>query len=144
MEQNMILTLRTLSFDESGSGQREEITLPARLTLDGNTVRLSYSQEEDGAVAKTVISFERGTPCVLEMEGSGARACFMRFDTAREHAGEYRLSGLPTFPFLIKTRAVENALTEDGGRLMLDYEMTFGGARTRMRLTITAKKEAGR
>jgi uncharacterized beta-barrel protein YwiB (DUF1934 family) len=141
MEQNMILTLRTLSFDETGSGQREEITLPARLSLDGNTLRLSYRQEEDGAVAKTAISFDLADPCVVEMEGAGARACFMRFEVGKEHAGEYRLSGLPTFPFRIKTRAVDNKLSADGGRLLLDYEMDFGGARTRMRLTLTAKRE---
>jgi hypothetical protein len=36
MEQNMRLTLRTLSFDETGSGQREEYTLPARIAADGS------------------------------------------------------------------------------------------------------------
>ncbi len=143
MEQNMILTVRTLSFDEAGSGQRDEITLGACLALDGDTLRLSYRQEEEGAVTKTAISFESGTPCVLEMEQSGARACFMRFEAGREHAGEYRVSGLPTFPFRIKTRAVENTLTPHGGRLLLDYEMDFGGARTRMRLSLTAKRKEG-
>ena len=37
MEQNMILTLRTLSFDETGSGQREEITLPENGVIHVNT-----------------------------------------------------------------------------------------------------------
>lgn len=143
MEQNMTVTLRTLSFDGSGSGQREEITLGACLSFDGDTFRLTYRQEEDGAVAKTVISFESGTPCVVEMEGMGARACFMRFEAGRECTGEYRVAGLPTFPFKIKTRTVENALSADGGRLLLDYEMDFGGARTRMRLTLTAKRKEG-
>ena len=141
MENKFILNLRTLSFDGSGSGQREEYTLGGTLTTDGDTRHLSYEQNEEGVVAKTVISFEKGTPCVLEMEQSGARACFMRFDPAREHKGEYRVAGLPTFPFSIKTRTVKNTVTEDGGRMLLDYEMDFGGARMRMRLTLTATRE---
>ena len=136
MEQNMLVTLRTLSFDETGSGRREEITLPARLITDGETLRLSYEQEEDGVVAKTVISFEKGTPCVPEMEQMGARACFMRFEAGKEHKGEYRVAGLPTFPFTIKTRKVENSLCEEGGQMLFDYEMDFGGQRMRMRLTL--------
>jgi hypothetical protein len=51
------------------------------------------------------------------------------------------VAGLPTFPFSIKTRTVENTVTEDGGRMLLDYEMDFGGARMRMRLTLTATRE---
>lgn len=141
MANNFIVTLRTLSFDGEGSGQRDEVTLPATVQIDGQTVRLCYVQKEEGAVAKTVISFESGTPCVVEMEQSGARACFMRFSSGEECRGEYRVTGLPTFPFTIKTRAVENALTPQGGRMLLDYEMTFGGARTRMRLTLLVKRE---
>ncbi len=140
MEQNMILTLRTVSFDETGSGQRQELTLPATLTEDGGRLLLVYrQQEEDGAVAKTTISYESGTPCVLEMEQSGARACFMRFAVGKAHRGEYRVAGLPSFPFSLSTRALENGLTATGGRLLLDYEMDFGGARSRVRLTLTAK-----
>ena len=141
MENNLIVTLRTLSFDSEGSGQRDEVTLPASVQIDGQTMRLCYVQEEEGAVAKTVISFESGTPCVVEMEQSGARACFMRFSAGQECRGEYRVAGLPTFPFTVKTRAVENALTPQGGRMLLDYEMTFGGARTRMRLTLLLKQK---
>ena len=144
MEQNMRLTLRTLSFDETGSGQREEYTLPARIAADGDILRLFYEQNEEGVVAKTTISFKSGTPCVVEMEQSGARACFMRFDASREHTGEYRVKGLPTFPFSIKTRKVENELTEEGGRMLLDYEMDFGGARMRMRLSLLATREGAK
>lgn len=141
MANNFTLTLRTLSFDGEGSGQREEITLPASIETDGGTLRLSYRQEEEGAAVKTVISFESGTPCVVKMEQSGARACFMRFCAGQEWKGEYRVLGLPTFPFTVKTRTVENSLTERGGRMLLDYEMTFGGVRTRMRLTLLIQKK---
>lgn len=139
MEQNMTLSLRTLSFDSEGSGQRQELTLPATLTVDGGRTLLTYRQtQEDGSIAKTVISFESGTPCVLEMEQSGARACFMRFAAGEVHRGEYRVAGLPAFPFSLSTRAVENTLSPAGGRLLFDYEMDFGGARSRVRLTLTA------
>ena len=139
MEHHLIATLRTVSFDGTGSGERVELTLPATLTVDGGRLMLAYCQtEEDGSVTKTVISFESGTPCVLEMEQSGARACFMRFAAGQVHRGEYRVAGLPTFAFSLSTRAVENTLSPDGGRLLLDYEMDFGGARSRVRLTLTA------
>ena len=140
MEHNMILTIRTVSFDETGSGQRQEFTLPACLCVDSGKTTLVYTQEEeDGSVAKTAISYESGTPCVLEMEQSGARACFMRFAVGRSHRGEYRVAGLPTFPFSLLAKTVENTLSPVGGRILLDYEMDFGGARSRVRLTLTAK-----
>ena len=139
MEQNMTLKIRTLSFDQTGSGTKEELTLPAVLCIDGDRYRLSYRQcEEDGARTETVICFEKGDPCVVTMEQAGARGCFMRFAPGKRHAGEYRVAGLPTFPFSLSVRAVENALGAGGGRLLLDYEMDFGGARTRLRLSLTA------
>lgn len=139
MEQNMTLTLRTLSFDSEGSGTREELSLPAVLLTDGDRTRLSYRQcEEDGTATETVISFEKADPCVVNMEQAGARAYFMRFAPGGTHAGEYRVAGLPPFPFSLSVRVVENALDERGGRMLLDYELDLGGARTRVRLSLTA------
>lgn len=139
MEQRLTLKIRTLSFDETGSGTRQELCLPARFLEDGGTCRLSYTQtEQDGARTETVICFEKGDPCVVTMEQAGARGCFMRFAPGARHAGEYRVTGLPTFPFSLSVRAVENTLGAGGGRLLLDYEMDFGGARTRLRLSLTA------
>ncbi len=162
----LALSVTALRFDGAGSGTREQFRYAARYTEADGECRLSYEEtaaENEGStpaqneggdlsqragrdparpVTKTVLSFKKGTPCVVKLEKSGEIHTEMHFAPGETFSAVYAVSGLGSFAAEGTARRVENTLTAAGGRISLDYDLTLGGVRARTVLTVTATKSA--
>ncbi len=138
----LALLLTVLRFSEEGQGERESFSYAATYREAGDDCTLAYCECPDAdmpsAAAETLISFKRGTPCVVKIQKNGAICTEMRFAEGEAFAAEYRIPGLGSFPAAGRTRRVSNTVAAGGGRLLLDYELTVGGARTRTVMTLAA------
>lgn len=108
------------------------------LVLEGDTLSLTYREEdEEGGRSYTTL-----TP-----EGDGVRlhrAGALRMDT-RLVAGESTTCvwGVPPYSFdmHLDCHAAEITLTQEGGRVLLDYDRHVMGDTARVRVLVTATKE---
>ena len=136
----MNLMLRSLFFDEAGSGERIESQTVAEMTASFAGITLRYSDEENG-MGKTELFIKSGTPCVVKMKNSATE---MVFSVGETHRSLYRVEELGEFDLAVTATRAESDITEEkGGTLRLDYESVLGGARRRtvMTLTVTPTEE---
>lgn len=131
----MKLAIRSLFFDEGGSGERIESSTEAELTASFAGVTLRYADEENG-MGKTELFIKSGTPCVVKMKNSATE---MSFSVGETHRSLYRVEELGEFDLAVTATRVESDITEEkGGTLRLDYESVLGGARRRTVMTLVA------
>ncbi len=137
---SLSLSLHTVHFDGEGSGTRESFSYEGRYTEKEGVCSLLYTERgEDGDATAVTVSFEKSTPCVVKLEKSGAVSTEMRFAAGEPFSACYTVTGLCTLAAEGSVRAVENSLSERGGRLRLDYTLTVGGVCGRTVMTLTAK-----
>ena len=132
----MNLTLRSLFFDEAGSGERLESSTVCELSASFAGITLRYADEENG-MGKTELFIKRGTPCVVKMKNPATE---MTFSVGETHRSLYKAEGLGEFDLAVTATRIEADITEEkGGRLRLDYESVIGGARRRTVMTLELK-----
>ena len=134
------LLLRSLFFDEEGSGEKMELSLTASLTEEKEGFFAVYEDAANG-LARTELFIKKGTPCVVKMQQPHTEVLFSEGKTYKTL---YRIAGVGEMDFSVRTARVAADLSgERGGSLKLDYEATLGGARRRtvMMLEFTPNKE---
>ena len=135
------LLLRSLFFDEEGSGEKMELTLSASLAEEKEGFFAVYEDAANG-LARTELFIKKGTPCVVKMKQPQTEVLF---SVGKTYETRYSVEGVGELDFSVTTTRAEAALSgETGGRLALDYEATLGGVRRRtvMTLIFSPKKEA--
>ena len=132
------LHIRSLFFDENGSGEKMETRTEAAFSEEKEGWFLSYADEENG-LPKTDLFIKKGTPCVVKMQNAQSE---LLFSVGRTYKTLYRIPGVGELDFTVTTQRAEAELSSAGGSLRLDYEAVIGGARRRavMRLTLTRKE----
>ena len=102
-------------------------------------ILLTYSEENEGAVVYSDISYSDGEVWVKRR---GALVSELFFKEGVEHSSLYEV---PPYKFdaTVKTRRIKASFTEDGGELSLFYNMKIGGAdkSARMRIWISTVSE---
>lgn len=138
----MNLYIRSLFFDEGGSGERMESHTVGELSEGFSELTLIYADEENG-IGKTELFIKKGTPCVVKMKNTQTETVFSEGKT---HTSLYTVEGLGSFDFSVTaTRIVSDISEAKGGKLSLDYESVIGGARRRtvMTLELTPQEAEG-
>lgn len=135
----MTVHLKTLTFDGSGRGEKNEFFYRGHYEEKGSTCRLLWQREEEGVLTRTVLSFDKEDPTAVCMQQTGGCISSMHFTPGETKESLYAVPGAGEFLLTLQTERVENTLTRDGGRLHLAYEMHLGGERQRILLTLTAE-----
>ena len=129
----MNLYIRSLFFDESGSGERMESRTVCELSEGFSELTLRYADEENG-IGKTELFIKKGTPCVVKMKNTQTETVF---SVGKTHTSLYTVEGLGSFDFAVTATRIEADITEEkGGKLRLDYTSVIGGARRRTVMTL--------
>lgn len=118
------------------------------------SVSVGMLEEEDGILAlvfeetvdpdepsvPTRIEFDPACPDVLTLKRSGVLTSTLCFDRGNYRHCEY-VTPLMPFEVCIFTRRLENTVTRDGGRLVLDYAIELRGAAVqRVMMTVDVTK----
>lgn len=138
---HMTINLKTLTFDGSGRGEKNEFTYRGHYEERGSVCRLLWQREEEGVLTRTVLSFDKAAPAAVCMQQTGGCISSMHFAPGETKESLYAVPGAGEFLLSLQTERVENTLTREGGRLYLAYEMHLGGERQRILLTLTAGAE---
>lgn len=122
------------------SSSTYEFCTDGKLAVDGDSISLCYNEStengfDDGTV--TIIDIEKNTPDIVTMVRTGDAATACRFDMAkRRQICVYEVAGIPV-ELAICTKTANHSITEDGGKINLDYLIEFRGMSTqRNRLEI--------
>ena len=102
-------------------------------------ILLTYSEENEGAVVYSDISYSDGEVWVKRR---GALISELFFKEGAEHSSLYEVAPYK-FAATVKTRRIRADFSEEGGELSLYYNMKIGGAEksARMRIWIKAVSE---
>ena len=136
----------TARFDPKPSVETERVesvTL-ASITRSKGRITLDYDDSIEGAETPvpTKLSFEESDPGIVTLERSGFMRTLMIFEAGCRHRATYK-TPFGGFEMTVFSRTVDNALTEDGGALTLDYAVEFrGAAEQKVRLTLEAARLA--
>ena len=87
--------------------------------------RISYKSVQDGAKTETLIEPRAGTVRLLR---KGAIESEMLFEPGKAHSSLYRIPPF-SFDMTVKTNRADCSLSPFGGEVLLEYEMTVGGAK---------------
>lgn len=120
-------------FGLTESTESDVATAPCELLVRGGVARISYKTENDGVVTETEITAsERGVKLVRR----GGIESVMEFSEGRITKTLYRI---PPYAFdaEIDTKRVRNTLCSGGGTLELLYLLSIGGAKKKMKLSLT-------
>lgn len=101
------------------------------LKKDGSMLRLSFPL--DGKM-QTLI-FEDKNKGVLELRRENG---YMLFDRQTTTEGLYKVEHFSLLP-KIKTHRLSNGITEEGGKLILDYTLDFEGEKQHFHMEIEVK-----
>ena len=102
-------------------------------------ILLTYSEENEGAVVYSDISYSDGEVWVKRR---GALVSELFFKEGAEHSSVYEVTPYK-FDATVKTRRIRASFSDSGGELSLFYNMKIGGAdkSARMRIWIRAVSE---
>ena len=134
----MNVTVRSYAenLDEFGlteSTESDTQTCPAQFIESGGVFTIKYMQKTEGGDYTTLITVKDGKMTLLR---EGAIAGVMEFSEGALTKTVY--SVVPySFDAEIETKRLRCSLTALGGTLELLYLLTVGGAKKRMRLSIT-------
>ena len=117
-----------------------EFCTDGKITVDGDKISLCYNESTDNGFDNgtvTIIDIEKNTPDIVTMVRTGDAATACRFDMAkRRQICIYEVAGVPV-ELAICTKTANHSLTENGGKINLDYLIEFRGMSTqRNRLEI--------
>ncbi|MBQ3063741.1 MAG: DUF1934 domain-containing protein [Clostridia bacterium] len=119
--------------------QEIEMTAEGSYHDDGHRVTVTYREGELSGLgnAKTTIFFQKSDPHTVTMTRDGAVRTALLFEEGKRHICIYKTPLMP-FEVAVKTRRVENTLSENG-KLRLDYTVEIKGAdpeRTELTLSL--------
>jgi len=119
----------------SGDTERDSVATTGELSLKDGMMRLSYTEEREGAKTLCTIS---GTASRLTVRRTGAVEAEMRFSEGEVSKTLYRI---PPFAFdaEIVTLRLEALIGDGGVKISLLYRMNIGGAEKKTKMTITAE-----
>lgn len=128
---------------QSEEGDIIEFATDAKLKETDSLFELSYIESEDiglGGV-KSILRFKKSNPKTVNLirRGSAPASLIFNPDVPRRNCS-YSLGGF-NFDFCICTHNVENTLSSEGGRLILDYDIEIHGIKTEHNVyTLEAKR----
>lgn len=128
------------NIDDLGNADREtsEASRSGAMKISCGEISLSYRENTDsGSVFSDILVHESGAVTVRR---SGAIDSTLHFDENEEFNTVY---SLPPYKFdmNVKTSKIKNTLSVLGGTLEIAYEMTVGGAKKRVLMTIEVSEE---
>ena len=115
------------------SSESDTVTAPCEFAVRGGASRIIYKTENEGVLTQTEIAvLKRGVRLVRH----GGIESVMEFSKGEVTKTLYRI---PPYAFdaEIDTKRVCGSFTEDGGTLELLYLLSIGGAKKKMRLSLT-------
>lgn len=125
-------------FGLTESTESDTATAPCEFAVRGGASRIIYKTENDGVSTQTEITVtKRGVRLVRH----GGIESVMEFSEGEITKTLYRI---PPYAFdaEIDTKRVCGSFTEDGGTLELLYLLSIGGAKKKMRLSLTVGRGA--
>ncbi len=131
-------SLKTQTASEKESAEKEsdntcELLTDGTLVRDGSKISIKYCERADMGFETdtvTILDIDTENPNVVTMvrTGDGATAC--RFDSEKSRQiCVYEVAGIP-LELAIKTNSVAHSITENGGRINLDYTIELRGMST--------------
>ena len=137
-EKDVCLTVRSVieNLTERGTSDGEpeitEIKVFGKISASSGGVTVKYREEAEGAATDTEILIKDGAVTVTRR---GSIESEMRFQEGLTHTSLY---SIPPYSFdtTVKTRRIRCAMTEDGGRLDIYYDMRIGGADKSVSMTV--------
>ncbi len=109
-----------------------EYSTEGTLTINGKTVEIAYSENEDLGMSgiKSTLRFKKNLPTMVNLIRSGSAPTSLIFDKQFPRRNcMYSIGGM-SFDFCICTNDVINIFGEDGGKIILDYEIEIHGMKT--------------
>ena len=120
-------------FGLTESTESDVMTEPCELTVSDGDARIVYSTKGDGGSVKTEMIFRDG---FVKLSRNGAIDSVMEFSEGTVTSTLYRVPPY-SFDAEIDTKKIRGSLTPLGGNLELLYYLTIGGAKKKMRLSLT-------
>lgn len=116
----------------------ESVTV-GTLESDGGKITISYEEtiDTEAPPVNTKIEFDMSDPTKLVLTRKGLLSSAICFDRGNYRFCQY-ITPLMPFELCIYTRKLENGITEDGGRLVLDYATELKGTSVQ-RITMTVE-----
>lgn len=120
--------------EKSNDGYDEcvEFSTEGTLVEKGDTREITYKENEDLGMSNIIstLRFKKNRPNFVNLVRTGNSPASLVFDShfPRQNC-TYCLGNLP-FSFCIITNSVTNTFDENGGRIVLDYEIEMHGIRT--------------
>ena len=134
----MNLTVRSFAenlddFGLSESTESDTQTAKATVFESDGVITVKYLQKTEGGEYSTVLTLDKDK---LTLRREGAICGAMEFSLGKITKTLY---SVPPYSFdaEIETKRLKSSLTENGGTLELLYFLTIGGAKKRMRLSLT-------
>ncbi len=120
-------------FGLTESTESDVVTTPCELAVRGGAARISYKTESDGVTTETEITVSRRGVMLARHGGIESVMEFLEGQTTKT------LYRIPPYAFdaEIDTKRIKNTLSGDGGTLELLYLLSIGGAKKKMRLSLT-------
>ncbi len=133
------LHLHTRAIMPACPAEEETRDLPGSLTAQGDCLLLTFSDGSDaGAAVETALSFSPATPGRITLRTRGVSEAEMHFAEGEADAGLYHIPGVGTLDFSLRTVALLNTLSPQGGRLRLSYVLEIGGQTRHMLFSLHA------
>ena len=120
-------------FGLTESTESDVVSAACNYAFAGGVAHISYETESEGVKTKTEITSERGYVRLLR---SGGIDSVMEFSEGELTKTLYRI---PPYAFdaEIDSKKIRSSLGECGGTLELLYYLSIGGAKKKMRLSLT-------
>ena len=109
-----------------------EYSTEGTLTINEKTVEIAYSENEDLGMSgiQSTLRFKKSLPTMVNLIRSGSAPTSLIFDKQFPRRNcMYSIGGM-SFDFCICTNDVINTFDENGGKIVLDYEIEIHGMKT--------------
>lgn len=125
--------LSRLASQSDGEPERIEFATEGIISDDGKRIEISYDETELSGMAgsHTTLLFDKNSPGLITLIRTGVYTTSLVFNAAdRRQRCMYDTGILPPFELSVLTGKLENGLSYEGGRLLLDYVIEMHGVKT--------------
>lgn len=129
------------NLDEFGlveSVESDVSTEPCELSVSGDFITVAYKTKSEGGAVETEISVGKS---IVKLTRRGAIRSVMEFSLGEPTKTLYEIPPY-SFDAEIDTRKINSSLGAGGGTVELLYYLTIGGAKKKMRLSLTVVPSA--
>ena len=130
------LHIRSAVKNDGGDEESISYTVVGEYLKTNEGFSISYNEITESGKANCQMLVSADT---VTVERRGAIASRIVFQEGREHSSIYSMGGF-SFDMTVKTKKTKIELTENGGRLALQYEMTVGGADKAVHFSVRVEK----